>query len=78
MNSLSKHFFWAIFSLLTIAFVFSLFYVGEEAPEVLSLDQLVFRINGNEISKIVVSGNDLKIALLIIGNAVSKKESESG
>ena len=78
MNSLSKHFFWAIFSLLTIAFVFSLFYVGQEAPEVLSLDQLVSKINGNEISKIIVSGNDLKIELKNNGKAVSKKESESG
>ena len=78
MNSLSKHFFWAIFTLLTIAFVFSLFYAGQEAPEVLSLDQLVFKINANEVSKIIVSGNDLKIELKNNGKAVSKKESESG
>ena len=78
MNALSKHFFWAIFTLLTIAFVFSLFYAGQEAPEVLSLDQLVFKINANEVSKIIVSGNDLKIELKNNGKAVSKKESESG
>ncbi|MEK7593286.1 MAG: ATP-dependent zinc metalloprotease FtsH [Patescibacteria group bacterium] len=78
MNALSKHFFWAIFALLTIAFVFSLFYTGQEAPEVLSLDQLVAKINNNEISKIIVSGNDLKIELKRNGKAVSKKESESG
>lgn len=77
MKDLSKHFFWAIFALLAITFVFSLFYVGQEAPEVLSLDQLVLKINGNEVSKIVVGGNDLKIELKNNEKAVSKKEFES-
>ena len=40
MKKLYKHASWAIFSLLIIAFMFSLLYSGAKSPEFITLDQL--------------------------------------
>ncbi len=78
MKSLSKNIFWAITTLLIIAFIFSLFYTGQNQPTTLTLDQLAAKINADEIAKITVNGNDLQIDLKDGGKAVSKKETETG
>ncbi len=78
MRTLSKNIFWAITTLLLIAFIFSLFYTEQKPPTVLSIDQLVSKINAGEVSKIVVAGNDLKIELKDGPQAISKKETEAG
>ncbi len=78
MKTLSKNIFWAITTLLLVAFIFSLFYAEQKPPTVLSIDQLVAKINANEISKVSISGNDLNIELKDGSKAVSKKEAESG
>jgi cell division protease FtsH len=78
MKNLSKNIFWAITTFLVIAFIFSLFYTEQKSPTVLSIDQLVSKINSGEVTKIIVSGNDLKIELKDGSRAVSKKETETG
>jgi len=78
MRTLSKNIFWAIMTLLLIAFIFSLFYTEQKPAAVLSIDQLVSKINNGEVAKIVVSGNDLKIELKDGSRAISKKEAEAG
>jgi len=77
MKTLSKNIFWAIMTLLLIAFIFSLFYTEQKPKTVLSIDQLVFKINSGEVSKIVVAGNDLKVELKDGSQAISKKETEA-
>ncbi len=78
MKSLTKNIFWAVITLLVIAFIFSLFYSEQKSPTILSIDQLVSKINSGEISKIVVNGNELQIDLKNGQKAISKKESETG
>lgn len=78
MKMLSKNIFWAILTLLAVAFLFSLFYQEKNVPAVLSIDQLVAKINSEEVTKIEVNGNDLKIVLKDGEEAVSKKETEAG
>ncbi|MEK7114605.1 MAG: ATP-dependent zinc metalloprotease FtsH [Patescibacteria group bacterium] len=78
MKTLSKNVFWAITTLLLIAFIFSFFYAEQKQPAVLSIDQLVSKINSGEISKIIVNGNNLEIELKNNDKAVSKKETETG
>ncbi|MDP3015392.1 MAG: ATP-dependent zinc metalloprotease FtsH [bacterium] len=78
MKTLSKNVFWAITTLLLIAFIFSFFYAEQKQPVVLSIDQLVLKINSGEISKIIVNGNNLEIELKNNDKAVSKKETEAG
>lgn len=78
MKSLSKNIVWAIITLLMVAFIFSFFYSEQGKPEVLSIDQLVAKINSEEVSKISVNGNNLEIELKDGTQAVSKKETEAG
>jgi len=77
MKNLSKNIFWAITTFLVIAFIFSLFYTEQKSPAFLSIDQLVSKINSGEVTKIVVSGNDLKIELKDGSRVISKKEAET-
>ena len=74
MKALLKNVFWAITTLLLIAFIFSFFYAEQKQPAVLSIDQLVSKINSGEISKIIVNGNNLEIELKNNDKAVSKKK----
>ena len=78
MKNFSKNIFWAIIAFLIITFLFSLAYQEKKAAVVLSLDQLAAKINSNEISKIVVSANNLDIELVNGEKATAKKEFESG
>ncbi len=78
MKSFSKNIFWAIIAFLIITFLFSLAYQEKKAEVVLSLDQLATKINSNEISKIVVSANNLDIELANGEKTTAKKEFESG
>jgi cell division protease FtsH len=78
MKNFSKNIFWAIIAFLIITFLFSLAYQEKKAEVVLSLDQLATKINSNEISKIVVSANNLDIELTNGEKAIAKKEFESG
>ena len=78
MKSLSKNIFWAITTLLLIAFIFSLFYTEQNQPATLTLDQLAAKINADEVAKITVNGNNLQIDLKDGGKAVSQKETETG
>ena len=78
INFLYKNIFWAIGTLILIALIFSIFYSGQKAPDVLSLDQLTLKINSNEVSKIIVSGSNLDIELKNGEKLISKKEAEAG
>ncbi len=78
MKMLTKNIIWAIITLLLMAFIFSLFYTGQKPTPVLSIDQLVSKINTGEVSKITVNGNDLSIQLKDATQAVSAKETETG
>ncbi|MEK7568274.1 MAG: cell division protein FtsH, partial [Patescibacteria group bacterium] len=77
-NFLYKNIFWAIATFLILAFVFSALYAEQKKPEILTIDQLVSKINSEEIAKIAVSGNNLEIELKNGEKAVSKKETEAG
>jgi cell division protease FtsH len=78
MRTLTKNIFWAITTLLLIAFIFSFFFAEQEPKAVLTIDQLVSKINSGEVAEIIVSGNDLKIELKDGSQATSKKETEAG
>lgn len=78
MKSLSKNIFWAILALLVIALIFSFAYRETQAPITLSIDQLVQKINTEEVSRITVSGSDINIDLKNGDKAISQKEAESG
>lgn len=78
MNNLFKHISWAILTLLIISVAFSFFLEPGEAPEKLSLNQLVARINAGEVNKIEVAGDTLNIELSDGKKAESKKEVEAG
>ena len=78
MKNLTKNIVWAITTLLVIAFVFSFFYSSQKQPQNLTIDQVVQKINANEVVKLVVNGNDIQIQLKNGDQAVSKKETETG
>ncbi|MBN2197920.1 ATP-dependent zinc metalloprotease FtsH [Candidatus Wolfebacteria bacterium] len=78
MKLLYKNIFWAIITLLLVAFLFSFFGNINSQKTVLSIDQLASKINAGEISKIIVNGNDLEVELKDGLKAVSKKEAEAG
>lgn len=78
MKSLPKNIFWALATLLVVAFIFSLFFAEQKPATVLSLDQLASKINDGQISKITVNGNDLAIELKDGSQTISKKETEIG
>lgn len=77
MKSFTKNILWAITTLLLIAFIFSLFLSEQEPATVLSIDQLVAKINDDQVSKITVNGNDLDVQLKDGSKATSKKETET-
>lgn len=78
MKTLSKNIFGAIITLLILAVIFSLVYQEQKEPIVLTIDQLVSKINSGDVTKIVVNGNDLNIELKDGEKAISKKETEAG
>ena len=79
MKGLSKNLFWAIAALIFFTFVFSfLFDFGTSRPPVLSVGELVQKINGGEVKNIIVSGNELQILFADDKKALSRKEVEAG
>jgi cell division protease FtsH len=78
MNSLSKNIAAGVTILLMIALVFTFFVGGGADVKTLTMNELVDKINANQISKIVVSGNDLAITFKDKTEANAKKEFESG
>ena len=76
-GTLYKNIFWAVTTLIILALVFSVFFDTGPRPTNLTLDQLTLKINQGEVSKIVVSGNDLKIELKDGSKALARKETES-
>ena len=79
MKGLSKNLFWAIAALIFFTFVFSfLFDFGTSRPPVLSVGELVQKINGGEVKNIIVSGNELQILFADDTKAISRKEVEAG
>ncbi|MEK7635840.1 MAG: ATP-dependent zinc metalloprotease FtsH [Patescibacteria group bacterium] len=78
VNNLSKNILWAIATFLIIAIIFSFFYSQQNQEAVLNLDQLAQKINAEEVLKIIVSGDSLKIELKNGEKFTSKKEVEAG
>ncbi len=78
MKSLTTNIFWAIITLLMAAIVFSYFIETGSKPQLLSINELVSRINAGEVARIVVNGNDLEITFRSGEEFISKKESEVG
>ncbi len=78
MNTFLKNIFWAIGALLLIAVIFSFFVTADTSAKVFSMSDLATKINANEVTKIVVSGNDLAITLKDNTEVKATKEFESG
>ncbi len=78
MKTLTKNIFWAITTLLVLAVIFSMVYSGQKEPTVLTIDQVVSKINSGDVTKITVNGNDLSVELKDGEKDVSKKETETG
>jgi len=78
MKFLSKNIFWAIATLLLVAFIFSAFNAEQKQPQVLSINQVVSKIDSGDITKIIISGNDLAITFKDNTQATAKKETETG
>ncbi len=66
----------ALGALLLVAFIFAYFNSAFEKPEVITLSELVSKINNGEVSKIVVRNDDLNITLKDNNNYSAKKEVE--
>lgn len=77
MNSLYKIILWGITTFLFLSIIFSFFVSDISKPEVLSLNQLVQKINNNEVKEINIAGQNLNIVLNDDKKALAKKESES-
>ena len=78
MKTFSKNLFWAITTFILITVVFSLlFNLGTQKPPVLSINEVVKKINAGEIKSITVSGDSLKLVLQDESKAVSQKEEET-
>ena len=78
MKNFSKNIFWAVTTLIIIAVIFSLLIQPGKTPQILSLNELVQKINANEVSKITINENDLNVELKNGDKAAAKKESELG
>jgi len=78
MNGFYKNIFWVLAGLVIVSFFFSFVLGDGKAPERVTLNQLVEKINNGTVSLIKVSADDLKITLTDGTELVSKKELESG
>ena len=77
MKLITLNLFWAVITFIVLAVVFSFFLNTGPKPEALTINDLVSRINAGEVTKVVVSGNDLEVTLSGDKAAIAKKESES-
>ena len=78
MKLLYKNIIWAVIALLVLTGIFSLLIGLDQAPLELTIDQLVTKINNNEVAKIAVNGNTLNIELRDGTKRVARKETEAG
>lgn len=78
MATFTRNVFWTITTLIFIAIVFSFLISPATEVESLSLNQLADKINTGEVTKIIVTGNDLAITMKDGAEVVAKKEFESG
>lgn len=78
MKLLYKNIIWGVIALLVLTGVFSLLIGLEQSPSILTIDQLVTKINNNEVAKIAVNGNTLNIELQDGVRWTARKETESG
>lgn len=78
MKLLSKNIIWGIITLSAITIMFSLLMSFSPTKSVLTIDQLVSRINDDQVSKIVVNGNTLNIELRNGDKVTTRKETELG
>jgi cell division protease FtsH len=77
-RTFSKNIFWAIVTLIVVSLMFSLLTQPGKTPQPVSLNDLASKINAGEVSKIVVSQNDLAVDLKNGEKLVSTKEPETG
>jgi cell division protease FtsH len=78
MTNLYKNIAWAIVTLIVVSFLFSIFTQPSKAPEKISLNQLVERINSGQVKQVKVMGNELEVIMQNDSKATSAKESETG
>ena len=78
MKMLYKNIVWAIATLLVVAIAFSAVSGSFTKPTSLTLDELVTKINEQEVSKIIVAGESLEIELKDGEKAVARKEAGLG
>ncbi len=78
MSQLLKTFLIVIVIFLGISLIFSLFGQPSKISNQISISQLVGKINQNEVKKITVEGNNLKIVFSDDSQGASTKESEAG
>jgi len=78
MSSLYKNIIFGILILISFSLLFSSLISLENKPLKLSLNDLVLKINNNEVKEITVSGNNLKIILKDNTEFSAQKEAESG
>ncbi|MEK7578243.1 MAG: ATP-dependent zinc metalloprotease FtsH [Patescibacteria group bacterium] len=64
----------ALGALLLVAFIFAYFNSAFEKPKIITLSELVSKINNGEVSKIVVKNDDLDVELKGGGKYSAKKE----
>ena len=64
--------------LFSIVLIFSFVYQGQEKPQEIGIAELASKIEAHEVSRIVVNGNKLNVALSDGSTVVSQKESETG
>ena len=67
----------ALFLMVFLVLLYSLVAGDMESPKELTLSELAVEINGGNVSKIIVKGDELEVSLKEGGERVSKKESET-
>ncbi len=77
LNPLIKNFIFVVLILLAIGGLFSLFYFPTDAPNQISLSQLVSDVNQDKVKKIDVAGDNVSITYNDGKTATSMKESNS-
>lgn len=78
MKTLSSNIIWAVITLLVLAIGFSFLFGSAEKIGQLSINELVSKINLDQVSKITVNGQDLAITLKTGEKFSTRKEAESG
>lgn len=78
MKNLFANIFWAVITLMVLAFVFSFILEGVGSkPQTITLNELATKITNGEVVKIAIEGNSLTVELKDGNKALAKKEAES-